>query len=261
VSPVFKSMGCSDETPIKQATFGKILSILLRATKNHRRASWSHREFLYVDMNAGSGVYEDGSHGSPLIALGRARDMGEPIRAILYERDPETRDDCGGLVDNLYRLGFDAETHGDHGTADLDLRCVEKSLSGKPFGLIYADPNPDRDLVPAEVLTRIFKSSRLEMVDALVYVSATNYGRQRHYRERYLLDDLRAIGKRYVWLRRPAGPWRWTFAFLTNWDRWPGLAGDGFFRLGTPEGDALARDLNLTRKELGASAPLFGDAT
>ncbi len=253
-------MGCSAETPTKQAHFGKIVSILLRATKNHRRASWSHPDFLYVDLNAGSGIYEDGSYGSPLIALSRAKGMGEPIRAVLYERDDETRDDAGGLMDNLQRLGFVADTHGDHACADMDLRRIENGMRGKPFGLIYADPNPDKDLIPSELLTRIFKSARLEMVDALVYVSATNYGRQRHYRERYLLNDLNAIGKRFIWLRRPSGPWRWTFAFLTNWDKWPGLASDGFVRLGTPEGDALARDLNLTRRELGASDSLFGDA-
>lgn len=261
MSPYCRSMGCSVETPIKQAQFGKVVSILLRATKNTRRASWSQSEFLYVDLNAGSGVYEDGSYGSPLIALSRAAEMGEPMRAILYERDDETRDDAGGLLDNIERLGFAAETHGDHATADLDIRAIERSLRGKPFGLVYADPNPDKDLIPAELLARIFRSSRMDMVDALVYVSATNYGRQRHYRERYLLNDLLAVGKRYVWLRRPSGPWRWTFAFLTNWDRWPGLAGDGFVRLGTPEGDSLARDLNLTRRELANAEPWLEEAS
>lgn len=261
MSPYCGSMGCSTETPIKQATFGKIIQILLVSTKRNRRAEWSHPDFLYVDLNAGSGIYEDGSYGSPLIALSRAERVGEPIRAVLYERDDETRDDVGGLTDNLQRLRFVAETHGDHACADADLRRVEAEMRGKPFGLIYADPNPDKDLIPSELLRRLFRSPRLEKVDALVYVSATIYGRQRHYRERFLLDDLRAIGKRYVWLRRPSGPWRWTFAFLTNWESWPGLAKDGFVRLGTPEGDALARDLNLTKRELSDSQPKLEEAS
>lgn len=263
MSPYCGPAGWSEHTPQKQAIFKVLAETLIVATRNHRK-SWAHPEFVYFDLNGGPGVYEDGSLGSPVIALDAARRLGEPVRAFVYERDDERRDGEGGLIDVLRSRGLQAETRRDHTGAPADARTVARAASRPLYGLVYCDPNPCKDLMPSATLAEIVALDKFQRVEVLVYMSATVYGRLRSSEGRFLLDDLAAIPKRFTYLRHPVGQHRWTFALLTNWKRdaaW--LKRYRFELLGTPEGNALALDLNLTRKELIAhrEGDLFAEAS
>lgn len=250
MSPFYHAAGHGDQTEEKQELFGKLVSMLLTATKKMRRARTAYPPFVYFDFNAGPGIYDAGFEGSPIIALERARRFGELMEGYLYERDPETRDDVGGLADNLLKRHLNASVRSDHVGAASDAKRIAEAAEGRQIhGLLYCDPNPDRDLVPHEAIRAVFSHPAFWKLDCLVYVSATNYTRQRQYRERFLLDDLRKIGKRFIGLREPSGAFQWTFALLTNWPGCPSLPYYGFKWLGTPEGEALAVKLNLSARE------------
>src|SRR5579885_2923214 len=136
----------ADYTPTKQQHFDTVARVeisVVRASIDsaHRRwPNWAHERFLYLDLNAGPGYYDDlMERGSPIIMLNAARELGYPIEAHLFESNPETFESLRRNVapyDGVHlHLGL-SEDNVPPLLEDLQSRHPR----GQNLGLIYADP-------------------------------------------------------------------------------------------------------------------------
>jgi hypothetical protein len=254
--PIDGAAGFSEYTAIKQRDFGYVMETLIKIAKSPRcmGAEWAHPEYLYIDLNAGSGVV-GGYEGSPLIFARAAQRLGLRFRGWLFERDQKSvyrleqalRESCSDVA------GCFSIVCGDHN--ETVPRMLERGLHTLPkdwvFGLVYADPNGQIDLPlgPMRLL-----AERFPRVDQLVNVGATTYKRTRGagLSDAYLLDDLETVHKRHRLLRRVVGRWQWTMALLTNWPNAPEFSQIGFRKSTSAEGQQISRDINFSSKELSA---------
>jgi three-Cys-motif partner protein len=247
----------------KWAAFRYICNVFFRATKNLVARGRMER-LLYLDLNAGPGLYSDGNHGSPLIALEVAESLRVPIEPWFFESDHRTYE---LLNESLERYAYEHAiaihpTPGDHnetlpGVASR-LEAERRDRRGDWYGLVFADPNGTRPAV--EALRHFYADGRFYRVDLLIYVSATlAYKRIRGagLDDAFLLEDLQRIGKRVTMLRRPTGPQQWTFALLTNWANAPLLKTLNFVRADSPEGREVLDSLNYTSREREAREPFL----
>lgn len=249
----------SDHTPVKLHQFQGIVQAHLRIVRGiFFRHRWAHRDYLYLDLNAGPGRYASGDAGSPLIFIDAAERTGIPYRAWFFEQDPGVASRLGTALDGVDRAcGRSEVIVGDHRTMGSRLAGELRQIEAPVYGLIYLDPPGSPVTGSVEVVRDLLAGPRCCRMDVLVYVAATNQKRvARSHGRPHLLDDLAVIGKRHVWLRLPQGRHQWTFAILTDWNEFPEFRRMGFRRLGTPEGDELAERLNFSRGERMESAVL-----
>jgi hypothetical protein len=246
--PKERSVGVSEFTASKQEQYRKILGVHMLVSE---KAAKKHDIPLYYylfDMTAGTG-YSKGEPGSALIAPRVAHGTGLTLRAWFFEQDAEAANE---LRANLKGEHGDLKViEGDHSEGLPQVAALHGSIRGWRFGLVYWDGNADVRL-PVAAIRSITQTRCFKPVDVLTYVAATARKRVigKGLEAPRLLDDLEAIGKRYIWVREPQGDWQWTFALLTNWADLPDFKRDRFYRTDTPKGQAIMERLNWTTREL-----------
>lgn len=239
-------------TPIKQADFRDTARMLLHATRNRLTASGVHPSHLYVDLNAGCGRNEvTGDDGSPVIYAKLVREMGLPVDAYLFERDPEA---ARALDRNMAAYRTDCQRYtilcADH-MERMPLLMAELSRDHRRrHGIVYSDPNGAD--VPFDLLAAI--AEVLPTTDLVASINATAIKRCRGAmgeklgRYRPLCDSLDAVPKRNRWVRCPVGAWGWTMAVLTNWTP-KGPPPRGFYPHTSREGQAILNRLSWSESE------------
>lgn len=265
--PYAGTVGCSRFTRSKQESFAYIIdSLVPMVSAIQVRAPWASEHSLWVDLYAGPGAYQnpetgDELLGSPVIlmralmAQSRRVSSFEP-RLVLVERDPETAELLRQTV------AHEQCSFAEVVCADCRTWLEEFNLGTQaPFGLVYADPNGERP--PSTELGTFFSSRDANLLDCLLYVSATNIKRVRCCREtgdeRCLADHMAAICKRRALVRRPEGRHQWAHLLMTNspasWD----FRSRGFFDVETATGRAILDALDRTAHELDCDHSEHGD--
>jgi len=259
-------VGVGAETEKKEADFTDSIMDLLsigRATLTKaKRQGWPvYPQFLYLDMNAGTGMLDlqDGRRvpGSPIRFLEAARAVGIACAPIFVEIKKKAFVE---LERNLLLASARAKADEDllplHRLINADSADVLRELMAnpparKPYGLIYCDPNGCE--VPFEDLARFSQMPIFERVDILVYVAGGAFKRVATVHDRpRLLEYLSTIRKRHWAVRQERGPDQWTFLFGTNW---PALPRKFRRRLlihdaSTDTGQTILHRVNTPRREM-----------
>jgi hypothetical protein len=262
----------SDETEPKERDFRGILEMHVPVCKGILQR-YGHAPYLYVDLYAGPGHLEFRGHrflGSPLIAQDILTRHGVQHEAVHFERDGDVAarlakalwvpvslldipgPDTAPILTEACQIGFP--------------RWLEKTgPQPRRLGLVYADPIKDE--IPVDLLNKA--AEFMPRVDLLSYVSATQYKRRRggdlkrvgRTNRPLLSDHVNAVNKRFALIRKPRGPWQFTFVLWSDWGGLPEWNGRGFYRLDSDEGRRILDSLDLTsrQKHAKANTPLWGD--
>jgi len=254
--PIENGAGHSEYTVTKQRDFEHVLDTILGVARSPRcmGQAWAHKEFVYIDLNAGPGVV-GGIEGSPLIFTRRALDLGIPFRAFFFESKSENVHRLSdALADLCESRGVSTDrlqiVPGDHNSTVPWF--VETHLASLPrdwvYGLAYGDGN-GRDDSPFGPLATI--AQRFPRIDHLVNVNTAIYKRVRgaHPDARFLLDDLAGIDKKHRLIRKPIGEWQWSMVLMSNWGRVPEFRELGFRRLDSEEGRDIFERVNYSKRE------------
>lgn len=238
----YEDLGCSSYTPIKQASYARILRYHLRITKAVMQR-WHIPNYHYFDLNAGPGRYwlpDDGTPitGSPLVFLDAAREVGVPYKAVLIEKCAAS---CKRLLREVRSFENVEVRQGDHNII-LD---EYGSCHLKTVGLIYSDPSDHE--VPFEALSRFCQA--YPKMEVLIHVAATAIKRTRAKDDPDLRSRLGQLNKNYWLVRAPDGAWQWTFLLGTNWDGFKDYQAINFYRMDT-KGREIIDKLNYTKTEL-----------
>lgn len=204
--PVVNGVGQSEYTRTKEEHYAKLLgwhiNVAERAIKN---SLWANPAYLLVDATAGSGKLEDGTAGSPLVAIARLRKMSTPFNALFVEESSDVfaQLDLCVCQDSSVQLRWAR-----YQDVIKEMACRKDR---NQFGLLYIDPNgtPDFDALCQ------FSRVRPRM-DILISVTATGYKRSGKV-ELHLDEWLRRIGKQYWLIRKPYTSWHWTFLFGSDY--------------------------------------------
>jgi hypothetical protein len=237
----------SDETEPKEHDFRGILGMHMRICQGIR-SRYPGAPYLYADLYAGPGRLSHAGRsflGSPLIFLDLAQQMQLPYEAICFEKDAdvarrlvEATKETGALPPQVYA------TRCEVGFSDW---LSSYGRQPQRLGLIFSDPIHD------EIAHRLLAkaAAMLPKVDILTYVAATQYKRRRGADpvKPFLLDHVRAIGKKNVLIRRPHAAWQFTFILLSNWVNLPEWTKRGFYRLDSETGEQVMDQLNLSSRE------------
>jgi len=198
--PVINGVGQSEYTKTKEEHYAKLLGMHVNiAERAMRNNLWSNSSYLLIDATAGSGILEDGTPGSPIIAINRLRKMSTPFKALFIEEQPEVFAQLDLHVSQDDNVQLRWARYQDI-IGEMALRKDRNQL-----GLLYIDPNgtPDFDALCQ------FARARPRM-EILISVTATGYKRSGKV-DRHLDEWLRRIGKQYWLIRKPYTAWHWTF--------------------------------------------------
>lgn len=250
----------SAETEPKEADFRGILRMHVPICKSIL-SRYGGPPYLYVDLYAGPGNLEyegDQFPGSPLIAQDELTKAGLEYESVHFERDPAV---AGALEEALLVPRSLLWWPDPDNTHVLTEACqvgfprwlAKTGRQSHRHGLVYADPI--RDEIPVGLLNRA--AELMPKVDLLSYVSATQYKRRRGGDLKrngtsalpLLSDHISAVNKRFAVIRRPRGPWQFTFVLWSNWERLPEWTAAGFYRLDSDGGRQILDQLNLTGPE------------
>lgn len=250
----------SDETEPKEADFRGILRMHVPICKGIL-GRYGGPPYLYVDLYAGPGNLEhEGSEflGSPLIAQDELARAGLDYQAVHFERDAGEADKLREALYVPRSLLYWPEPENSPVITEACQEGFPRWLAAagrqpKRYGLVYADPI--RDEIPVTLLNHA--AALMPRVDLLSYVSATQYKRRRGAdlkrtgtSDRPLLSDhVGAVDKKYALIRRPRGPWQFTFILWSNWGSFPEWQAAGFYRLDSEHGAHILDQLNLTGPE------------
>lgn len=260
--PVKDDVGYGACTAEKQADFRYLVGYHTEVVKRmYEKASaagkvWPPPEYWYFDITAGSGRHpETGEPGSPLIFAEEALAHGTNAVMFLHEQNSGN---CDALRSEFSRVPVQATIyHGDH--HETLLPSIPTDPDRARLGLLYCDTNatyPPFDLLAEFAGQRLTKS-----IDVLIYASATTIKRCcGAFPEKGFLplrEALSAIPKA-VWLvRKQSGRHQWTFLLGTNWVAQRSLAKRDFWRVDSPEGEAILRLLTEPRRHAnGCQQPI-----
>lgn len=256
----------SAETEVKERDFRGILAMHAAICKGIRQRHGITVPYLYADLYAGPGNLSycgRAFDGSPLIARDTLTRAGLPYEAIHFERDPEV---AGRLGEALWVPASlldipDPETSPVYAEPCQQgfPRWLDSAPGSERHGIIYSDPIGDP--IPVDLFNQA--ADRFPRVDLLAYVAANSQYKRKggSARTRWLADDIAAINKRVVLIRRPHTAFQWTFILWSNWTDLPEWEKRGFYRLDSPTGRQILDQVNLTAREHHekANTPLFGD--
>lgn len=249
-------VGFSDNTPNKQRMFGRIIDqhlavvgVIRKKFLQNQYSGWPRKEYLYIDAMAGCGHSpETGAAGSPLIFVERARRSGMSYRCHLIDRNDENAAALRATLSNDPRC----EVHS--GRYQNVLPGLVSQIRGRPYGLIYLDPNGQPDF---DFITQLSQDSALSRVDFLIHFTATGLKRARRITDGATLEDrLRQINKQ-LWMIAPVtegSPWQWTFLIGLNYRMKP-YEKMGFVYIDSDRGERLLYEINYTKDEKDAIPP------
>jgi len=231
-----KKLGSSDYTPTKQKIFNTVLSGHLAKCqaiiKKWEGTIKKPMVFNYIDLNAGSGIYE-GVVGSPIVFLEQIKDINNlKINAILVEKDIQCFSKLRDIISNDY--GHVLIKHninislvnGDNSMIVNyfnNLSCNDMDA----YGLIYNDPNggPDFDLLRDVLALKINKK-----MDVLINCNTTSIKRVRcrfnddgYAQQKYITleESLCQLNKKHWLIREDSKDgWNWSLMLGTNWDNY-----------------------------------------
>lgn len=251
--PVKDGIGYGAYTAEKQADFRYLVGYHTKVVKRmYERAAatnkvWPPPEYWYFDITAGSGRHpETGEPGSPLIFAEEAQANGTNAVMYLFEQDPAN---CDALRAELTSIPLPTELHqGDH--QDTLIQAIPTEPDRSRLGLLYCDTNATYP--PFDLLAQFASQKLTERIDILVYLSATTIKRccgafpEKGFRP--LRDALSAIPKSDWLLRRKSGKHQWTFALGTLWSKQQSFKNRDFWRIDSPEGEAILQELTEPRR-------------
>ena len=272
--PLINGIGVSENTSVKQETFRSIMQTHIKMCKEifKKQASWRKKEYLYVDLNAGSGRYE-GIKGSPLIFLDvvKQEKLNVPINALFCEINQDSWfslfKECDKYFSdsNLSKYADYIKLTGDIGQAKCinedNRRWIENLSRTQPkdqkrqYGIIYSDPNNHEANFGG--LAKMSKINTFRQTDIMIHISATTMKRMygANNNNTRLMDAISHIDKKLWIIRRPYTAHQWTFLIGANWDRFPKFKNLGFVELSTKEGQDILTQLNYTAKEVQEQFP------
>lgn len=201
--PVVFGVGQSGYTAIKEDHYGRLLGwhigVTQRAIQNDKQIGrWNWRpSYLLIDATSGSGTLEDGSAGSPLVALDKLSKMSIAWRAVFIEESLDVFASLDMALPNGQNIEKRCARYQDV------FRQLERD--DRQLGLLYIDPNGTPDFAAICELTRTLP--RLE-----VLLSFTSTGIKRAGKTDVRVDEwIKRIGKRFWLVRKPYTSWRWSF--------------------------------------------------
>lgn len=271
--PVIEGVGQSDNTYLKQNTLSDLLNVHVKISQGilyRDNLVKKRKKYLYVDLNAGSGFYNQ-IKGSPALFLETAarKRLEEPFIVQLCEIDKHSTESlisvCKDVLDVSHEYHIpDKRTcvlltkkgsvvkivNRDNKTWVEDTATkLQDYQYPKYVGAIYSDPNG------CETFDNLIKLSNIKclwMVDIVMHISATTIKRVccANPKATRLTEGIERINKKYWWIRLPYGPFQWTFLIGTNWGNFPDLETCGFYRTDTDEGRKILNYTNHTQKEV-----------
>lgn len=250
----------SANTPHKQECFRQIAGAVFGIASNAIKRG-TYEQIIYIDLTAGPGVLPDergtGHEGSPPIALRLLAGLKVPYRAVFVEQEQTHADELRDRVWGPGRRGDGrcVVIDGDHGDPGVAQAIVGWTCRGPALGLIYVDLDGGGRLPVATIRTLL--DAGLGRLDVAFHVAVNaGYKRQRGagVHDLHLVDDVRAIAKRYPHARRKHTAQEWTMGLLSNtpWLREPRWEKLGF--VAGREALELLAEIDRTRAERAAIA-------
>jgi hypothetical protein len=256
----------SAETERKERHFRGIVRMHANICKGIARRHGIASPYLYADLYAGPGSLRWKNRefdGSPLIARDELTRTGLPYQAVHFEEDAAV---AAQLGEALWTPASLLDAPDPDNSPVFAERCQDAyprwlaSGEGRRdrHGLVYSDPIGDP--IPVDLLNAT--AEKFPRVDLLAYVAANSQYKRKggSERTRFLADDIAAVNKDIVLIRRPFTAFQWTFVLWTNWAQLPEWQKEGFYRLDSETGRQILDQLNLTAREHRekANTPLFG---
>lgn len=234
-------------------TFMKVHSKICQGIVSKSR-QWAHRDYIYIDLNAGTGYYDD-FDGSPITFLKTA---GANHAAYFVEIDSRAAklldQNTRGLSKGLNKIIC--------GNNKIALQSITKEIRElfpngsyhikSPFGLMYSDENGTD--IPFEEMAWSLSQPHMQKIDVLIYVSCTNLKRvmksmpEKGYKR--VSEYIRLMPKKYWQVRQPMGVHQWCFLFGTNWRSYPALTKQGFHYINSEKGIEILEKISNTTEEL-----------
>jgi hypothetical protein len=237
----------SEYTGTKQEDFHRILSLHTAIVKKvWNKYRWRPASYLYLDLYAGPGQYNDEHYrgpGSPLIAIEVFRRARIGYRCHLFNNDEA---ECSTLRASLNGAGLTSIHCGDN-------RITLPGLEGNNniLGLAYLDPNnvlPDFDM--ADHVQDNFKRLDILFYFGAAFDKRVRTALNRPIGEGYsLLERMRRIKKDKWLVKEPGGKQQYTFMLATNADigDWKKV---GWYDIDNAAGWEILNRLNYTNMEL-----------
>lgn len=236
-------VGQSEYSPLKEEHYSKILawhqSLSYHVINNDRR-----NDYLMIDATAGTGkLYECGGiDGSPLVFLQQASEHLSDCKwqAVFCEQNPEHFAKLHSNVGAAPCVTLRPESYQD---------VLRRYTSQWQIGLLYIDPNgtPDFDAL----CTFARRNPRMEIL-----ISVTANGVKRGGLTEYRLHEwIEKIGKKYWAIRKPYGPWQWTFLFGSDFAGFnKNYKSIDLYPVTSPIGKAYMDQATYTREERSKNA-------
>lgn len=243
----------SAETEQKEHDFQGIVRMHLQICRSIL-ARGPHAPYLYADLHAGPGLltYEGRSFdGSPLVFRRLADAEQVRHQSLFFDQDATVAARLSAALSWVEADGS-AEVIADPCEIGMSRWLTRAGEQPYRYGLVYADPIAKE--IPVALLARV--AHQMPRVDILSYVAATGYKRRGGPR---LRDHLGAIEKKYVYVRKPAGQWQWTFVLWTNFESRLDWKRAGFHRADSERGRLILDRLDMTVREFheATNEPLF----
>jgi hypothetical protein len=205
--PIINGIGQGDCTIEKENIFRALLGqhiAIVREVLGNEKNYWASREYVYIDLYAGSGRNEEVEcDGSPVIFLKTIKDKLRYKAHFVEKR----ADNCKALREVTLLYNSCTIYEGDN--KDV-LPGILKSVPPKSYGLVYVDPNGIADW---DLIYQVTENPKYKFMDILLYLSATSYKRARTPVDNFL----NKVSKSNWIIREPVWHDQWTFLFGTNY--------------------------------------------
>lgn len=218
--------------------------------------------FVFFDLHAGPGMleYPDGRRGpgSPLIAIEELEKSGIPYQTVHFEKDPQRFGRLQQALAPHIRRGRSTVIPGPFETG-ISAWLAANGRQEYRHGLVYSDPFGDP--IPVTALNEV--ADYLYRVDLLAYVLANDQYKRANgggAQRGRIADDIAAVKKKHVLIRKESDAHQYTFVLWTNWPGgFPAWTARGFYPLESEAGQAVLDRINYTKTELRArfNTPLF----
>lgn len=245
-----EQIGHSEYTELKMYNFKKIAEMHVKICQGIiSRNSWCDNKYFYMDLTAGTGVIPDTD--LPNCASVMRNTLGNT--RMQFQAHFIDQNNTNTLRRNLGPSPCLYYYDNDHNHVMKDI--ISKYVQKPSYGLIFYDPNApgivNGHWQSLNSIADIYNNyPQLGQVDFMMYLSGTAVKRVRHLTQKKLQDWLAMLNKKHWVVRKPKGPWQWTFILGTNWDAYPKIRSIGFYPSKTEEGKNIFDTINLTNEEL-----------
>lgn len=226
----------SDTTIIKQEKFEKLLDLHIRVCQQiFSKPNTVNKIYRYIDTFSGLG------DGSPSIFKKLIEQHSLEFEADFFEINKE----AGKSLKNILK---------DFGTIRIgDSKLLVQTLapSDSQYGIAYLDSFGGESLYLDTPQIAFCLSQKFRKVDILLNVNATSIKRPRGagFTDIYAIDIIDQIEKSYWIVSEPYGKHQWAFLIGTNWQHFPTWEKEGFYNIGSNDGQEILRIINFSKNE------------